>query len=217
MAVNYSSKERVINMKNLFILAMISILCFTVPIEASNKEKRDSDGTLVLQTYPLDNHTLRNAKLSQEKSYFCKEPLKSSISKNTTINGVVIGPTDPGAFASNLINDLSQESQEYSYYCGPATAAMILKSKQISKKQSDLVSNTDLQTEKWNGTPWYADDTNKYVMARTLNKYLGITYYCAEPVYKATCITWSKNVKTAYPDCKLSLMTSMVRTRGVIW
>ncbi|ADL49855.1 C39 family peptidase [Clostridium cellulovorans] len=61
----------------------------------------------------------------------------------------------------------SYESQQKNYYCGPATAVMILRYEGIDMEQEEVA--IDLETENYEGTPWYDDS---YPMKDTLNKYL---------------------------------------------
>lgn len=61
----------------------------------------------------------------------------------------------------------SYESQQKNYYCGPATAVMILRYEGIDVEQEEVA--VDLETEDYEGTPWYDDS---YPMKDTLNKYL---------------------------------------------
>ena len=69
------------------------------------------------------------------------------------------------------ISDLYQVPQERNYWCGCAAAKSILDNIGIVKTQTQLASNTYLQTERFGSTPWYITNGNEFSqfpMATTL-------------------------------------------------
>lgn len=69
--------------------------------------------------------------------------------------------------------DLLQCPQEKNYWCGCAAAQSILNNIGINKTQTQLASNTYLQTERFGNTPWYISNGNEFTqfpMATTLEK-----------------------------------------------
>ena len=78
---------------------------------------------------------------------------------------------------SNILPGLVQTSQSESYYCGPATASMIIADKRSTPGQYALA--TALGTTSSEGTPWRKNAA--YPMATVLNKYLYTDWYIPYP------------------------------------
>lgn len=81
-----------------------------------------------------------------------------------------------------LSNSIHYPQDEY-YYCGPATAKMMLHIHGINKTQSFLAGSNYLCTDAYGETPWFISnhtDTNDCLMAKTLNS-LQSVYYITSP------------------------------------
>lgn len=90
--------------------------------------------------------------------------------------------------ASYTISNFYQYPQIKSYYCGPATAHMILKAMGITKTQTVLAGSNYLDTETYGETPWYITDgssPSQFVMATTLNAIQSYKYYTPSPLGQA--------------------------------
>jgi hypothetical protein len=172
-------------------LIISSTTTFTSAAQAS--ADRAPDGTLILPSYPLDadakaaikekteivklNMDRKNGKVSKEvvdravQSFLKKHRGKTASEDNMA----TFSTSAYTASGTSGMTPLIQQPQIKSYYCGPATASEILKSKGKNISQSTAASK--LMTETFQGTPWYADDTNKYVMQNCLNYHLESTWY----------------------------------------
>lgn len=74
---------------------------------------------------------------------------------------------------ANWVN-MTQQAQNNSYYCGPATASEVLGVRGVSASQSTLAGNSYLKTNENGETDW-----NPYVMGPTLNAFTHTSYYVA--------------------------------------
>jgi hypothetical protein len=111
-----------------------------------------------------------------------------------------------------VIQNFYQTPQTKSYYCGPATAQMILQAIGITKTQSYLAGNNFLQTEIYCSTPWYLTDgstSSQFVMATTLNNIQSYRYYTPSPLGNAGC-----NPLTV-DQCKSKIMSTTSSGYGV--
>ncbi|MEG1254844.1 C39 family peptidase [Clostridium sp.] len=78
--------------------------------------------------------------------------------------------------ASGRLSSVVHQSQANGYYCGPATAAILIKARTgTSYSQSTMASSLRTTTD---GTGWY-DGGGKtgYPMPDTINSYIGKTFY----------------------------------------
>ncbi|WP_018131839.1 C39 family peptidase [Effusibacillus pohliae] len=112
-------------------------------------------------------------------SKFSSHPSKPDDPKTVqtgTSPGSVSAQRTPN-YSSNYVYDLYQETQWNGYYCGPATAAMIIKSKQVSTSQSETASL--LGTESYKETPWSVGPSTSpsYPMRDALNYKLNTSWY----------------------------------------
>ncbi|MVB09420.1 Peptidase_C39 like family protein [Caprobacter fermentans] len=265
---------------------------------SANKEKRDFDGTLILDKYPvMPGEIEKKAFAKVYQDYQEGNASQADIEKKLKSFYIAVGDTENArkvsglslfpairkeltASADKYISDLYQISQEKNYYCGPATAEAILEVFDVDMTQSELASNDNLQTEKFQSTPWYADSVNQYVMKNVLNKYAdtswyepesapsssdlkseirtdvdsghgiaanfnfkkgekrpkgyisgnlghwvaidgylnnGDTIHWAEPIYGASSVKWSDNIKSPYLTASASDFSEYVQRRGIIW
>lgn len=100
--------------------------------------------------------------------------------------------------SSNIVN-VSWQKQLNGYYCGPATASMILKNLGITVAQnnSTLISRLSTTTS---GTPWSignGTDISHYPMANTLNLYKGVTLFIPRPFVAAQSTLTRSNLKSS--------------------
>lgn len=98
---------------------------------------------------------------------------------NAAAASTYAAPPPSSCFVSNSVH----YPQDKSYYCGPATAQMLLHVHGVEKSQSDLAGDLYLETDKRGETPWFIEnhtDTNDCLMSRTLNK-LQSVYYIPSP------------------------------------
>jgi uncharacterized membrane protein len=99
------------------------------------------------------------------------------VDPDTTCPSTAMAPTT--AYTAKAVS-MTQQRQTTTYYCGPATASEVLRTRGVSVSQSTLASNTylhvihDPNNRKTWGTSW-----NPYVMGPTLNTLTNSSWYSA--------------------------------------
>ncbi|MDQ2085465.1 C39 family peptidase [Herbivorax sp. ANBcel31] len=163
--------------------AIILFTCLTISVcnlsVSARNEIRDSDGTLVMDKYP----EVSNPKREKIQELFRKAE-EGIISEEVV--GAALRETYPERY-SNRQNNISytresvmgrnlsfttlwrawQIPQANSYYCGPATAEIVLRSHRVLKDQHDLAD--ELDTDNFGGTPWFISDSIGYPMKNVLD------------------------------------------------
>ncbi|HBM79738.1 MAG TPA: hypothetical protein DD426_02690 [Clostridiaceae bacterium] len=118
---------------------------------------------------------LHSAEQNFDKAHNTKLSDKDYSIISTKSNSQKTNNVSPQTNYSNFIFDLYQEPQQKSYYCGPATACMIIKAKSISITQSQAAASLGTEIDK--ETPWYRSASVGYPMANTLNSYESTSWY----------------------------------------
>lgn len=120
------------------------------------------------------------ASFNEEK---CDDNQLSAQSANVqSVSAPIPPPTDC------RIGSMRQQPQEKNYYCGPAAAKSVLDILGAVKSQSFLAGSSYLQTEQYNGTPWYISNGNsntQFPMFNTLNGLQSRVYYIPSPMGNA--------------------------------
>lgn len=152
-------------------------------LNISNDEKQYIEGVM---TFEEEAKVRSMQKLTLEQEEKLKNTADYTLAKNTSSRA-----------ASGMIWDLFQYPQEKNYYCGPATAKSILGARGYNPTQATLASYDWLETEYWEGTPWWVGSASGGYnpMQYTLNKYQGISYYT---LYGSTVTTNDVKVRVPY-------------------
>lgn len=155
------------------IFTMLTVLLFTSNVNASENISvsiaHPLEKNINAQNYRLDPEisSLESQKLQAAKANYDK---KLAYQKSNAFE-------QKGIYAaSNSVSVPFHQQLEY-YYCGPATALMIISSKiATTLKQQSLANDLGTTTS---GTAWYLSNGNTYTqypMYNTLKKYLGSMY-----------------------------------------
>lgn len=129
-------------------------------------------GTLSVTTY---EHDLQSFMLQYHGSTTTSRTLPATCPVHSTGSVTTGAPaTTSTACGANWVN-LTQQSQNNWYYCGPATAAEVLGVRGAWYSQSFLAGSSYLKTDANGQTTW-----NPYVMGPTLNTLLNTSWYVAD-------------------------------------
>lgn len=170
---------------------LLSSLSITAFANSETKSIRDSDGTLILAEYPeMAGSTEKDAAaeayinyrngcgtltevMQAYKTFFLSvgdyQAAMSICNNEAAFSEKYIGSSAISRASYGYVTSMNHYTQEKQHYCGPATAQSILDTYGDTASQTTLANNSNLQTEIYNGTPWYTDSVTQYVMANVLN------------------------------------------------
>ncbi|MCM3662633.1 C39 family peptidase [Georgenia satyanarayanai] len=111
-------------------------------------------------------------------------------------SGTVTAAAQPMSTPTLRLLTVTHQVQSTKYYCGPATASMIVRFKGKTHSQATLAGSSYLQTDSRGATPWASNR-----MAPTLNNVLGISRYKAvgAPSLSTLKGAFVNSVNASYP------------------
>ncbi|MFD2170054.1 C39 family peptidase [Tumebacillus lipolyticus] len=194
--------KKAVAITSLLALALPVVLASSANASDSKVLGVNSDGSKVRIDYPIDAQTQAIIKEKEKLVQMHKEVRAGKRSKQEVDKGVeefgkrhggmkrsptasskaddpstlqtMVSAVEPEAarYSSNYITNLIQEAQINGYYCGPATASAIIKSKGIQASQSQTAAY--MGTNTYGETPWY---NGTYPMRDALNYYISGSWY----------------------------------------
>jgi hypothetical protein len=118
--------------------------------------------------------TLSFAAFLADQREFISQYAGPTLSRRTSSSDCPSLQSGPDALCGSNRVPLVQQSQDNSYYCGPAAASEVLDVRGVSASQSTLAGNNYLKTDANGQTSW-----NPYVMGPTLNTLTNSSAYVA--------------------------------------
>lgn len=180
---------------SIFIICAIMINCisfstFAIESDSSNVSTKIQSEQYVSEVYKPDpSYALKVQKKQQVAENYYQAVVSGNVELANKYMSEFESISNPVLYQSKLsqsetravtyeetpsswrISDLYQVPQEKNYWCGCAAAKSILDNIGIVKTQTQLASNTYLQTERFGSTPWYITNGNEFSqfpMATTL-------------------------------------------------